>query len=243
MVANLPERVPCRTLELWTTCPVAPSAEVLGWLPCRLATQDEPRSALASGSAANPRKLLLPRCNSAPPSKCSKVLGELKGGAMKVGQAMSVLEAAMPEELVGPYRATLTKLQEAAPPMPASQVHAIMVEELGANWQGRFAEFNDAPAAAASIGQVHRAVSRDGRVVAVKLQYPGAGEALAADLNQMVRMGRVFGAAVPGLDIRPLLDELRERVLEELDYLADQTPNARSRRRLRQTRTSPYRMC
>ncbi|MFN8127052.1 MAG: AarF/ABC1/UbiB kinase family protein [Candidatus Nanopelagicales bacterium] len=150
-----------------------------------------------------------------------KVLGELKGGAMKVGQAMSIFEAALPEDLAGPYRATLTKLQESAPPLPADTVHEVLADQLGADWRDRFAQFNDQPAAAASIGQVHRAVWRDGRDVAVKVQYPGAAQALASDLNQMVRMGRLFGTVVPGLDMKPLLQELRERVLEELDYLTE----------------------
>jgi predicted unusual protein kinase regulating ubiquinone biosynthesis (AarF/ABC1/UbiB family) len=150
-----------------------------------------------------------------------RVLGELKGGAMKVGQAMSIFEAALPEDLAGPYRETLTRLQESAPPLPAETVHEVLADQLGANWRDRFAEFNDQPAAAASIGQVHRAVWRDGRDVAVKVQYPGAAKALTSDLNQMVRMGRLFGTIVPGLDMKPLLKELRERVLEELDYLTE----------------------
>ena len=107
-----------------------------------------------------------------------KVLGQLKGGAMKMGQALSVFEAAMPEELAGPYRAALTKLQEAAPPLPAASVHKALQAEFGPRWRQRFRELNDAPAAAASIGQVHRAVWKDGRDVAVKVQYPGAGDAL-----------------------------------------------------------------
>ncbi len=150
-----------------------------------------------------------------------RVLGELKGGAMKFGQAMSVFEAAFPEELAGPYRATLTKLQDAAPPMPAKTVHKVLREELGHNWRAKFAEFDDVPAAAASIGQVHRATWRDGRDVAVKIQYPGAGEALTSDLNQVARMGRLFGSLMPGMDIKPLLAELRSRIIEELDYLRE----------------------
>src|SRR4249920_813395 len=71
-----------------------------------------------------------------------KVLGELKGGAMKVGQALSVFEAAFPEEIAGPYRETLTKLQESAPPMPADRIHAILASELGDDWRARFAEFD-----------------------------------------------------------------------------------------------------
>lgn len=150
-----------------------------------------------------------------------KVLGELKGGAMKFGQALSVFEAALPEEVAGPYRATLTRLQDAAPPMPAQTVHDVLADQLGSDWRERFSEFDDDPAAAASIGQVHKAVYRDGREVAVKIQYPGAGKALMADLNQVSRMGRLFAGMVPGMDIKPLLDELKARVAEELDYLRE----------------------
>jgi len=147
-----------------------------------------------------------------------RVLGELKGGAMKFGQAMSMFESALPEELAGPYRATLTRLQDSAPPMPAAVVRTVLAEDMGRQWRRRFTSFDDVPAAAASIGQVHRAVWKDGRDVAVKVQYPGAGEALRSDLNQIARMGRLFGSWVPGLDIKPLLDELRERIGEEVDY-------------------------
>lgn len=150
-----------------------------------------------------------------------KVLGELKGGAMKVGQALSVFEAALPEEFAAPYRATLTRLQDAAPPLPAETIHRILADELGDDWRDRFAEFSDVPAAAASIGQVHKATWHDGRVVAVKVQYPGADKALMADLNQLARMGKMFAAWIPGIEIRPLIDELRERVAEELDYLRE----------------------
>ncbi|MEU3608267.1 AarF/ABC1/UbiB kinase family protein [Streptomyces sp. NPDC035033] len=147
-----------------------------------------------------------------------KVLGELKGGAMKFGQALSVFESALPEEVAGPYRAALTKLQEAAPPMPVRTVHAVLAERLGDEWRELFLEFEDKPAAAASIGQVHRAVWHDGREVAVKVQYPGAGEALLADLAQLSRFARLLGPLVPGIEVKPLIAELRDRVSEELDY-------------------------
>ncbi|MFE3324828.1 ABC1 kinase family protein [Streptomyces sp. NPDC059176] len=147
-----------------------------------------------------------------------KVLGELKGGAMKFGQALSVFESALPEEIAGPYRAALTKLQEAAPPMPTRTVHDVLAQRLGEDWHDLFLEFDDKPAAAASIGQVHRAVWHDGRGVAVKVQYPGAGEALLSDLTQLSRFARLLGPLIPGMDIKPLITELRDRVSEELDY-------------------------
>jgi predicted unusual protein kinase regulating ubiquinone biosynthesis (AarF/ABC1/UbiB family) len=146
------------------------------------------------------------------------VLGQLKGGAMKFGQALSVFEAALPEDLAGPYRQALTKLQEAAPPLPAASVHRVLAAELGEDWRSLFTSFEDTPAAAASIGQVHKAVWSSGRAVAVKIQYPGAGDALLADLKQLSRMGSMFKVIQPGLDIKPLLAELRERITEELDY-------------------------
>jgi predicted unusual protein kinase regulating ubiquinone biosynthesis (AarF/ABC1/UbiB family) len=156
------------------------------------------------------------------------VLGQLKGGAMKFGQALSVFEAAMPEEMAGPYRQALTKLQEAAPPMPVSSVHKAMAEQLGADWREHFTEFDDSPAAAASIGQVHQAVWKlpparknakpKTLQVAVKVQYPGAGDALLADLRQLSRLAGMFKIIQPGMDIKPLLAELRDRITEELDY-------------------------
>ena len=147
-----------------------------------------------------------------------RVLGELKGGAMKLGQALSIFEAALPPELAGPYRATLTRLQESAPPLPAATVHRVLAADFGEDWRASFASFDDTPAAAASIGQVHKAVWGDGRAVAVKIQYPGAGKALLNDFTQLARIGRLFGVIMPGLDVKPMLDELRDRVAEELDY-------------------------
>jgi predicted unusual protein kinase regulating ubiquinone biosynthesis (AarF/ABC1/UbiB family) len=156
------------------------------------------------------------------------VLGQLKGGAMKFGQALSVFEAAMPEEMAGPYRQALTKLQEAAPPMPVASLRKAMAEQLGPEWRERFAEFDEIPAAAASIGQVHKAVWKlpptrknaksKTLTVAVKVQYPGAGEALLSDLKQLSRLAAMFKIIQPGMDIKPLLTELRERIAEELDY-------------------------
>ena len=182
------------------------------------------RSAVGLGKrvAGRPAEAVAAELQARTAEQLFAVLGELKGGAMKFGQAMSVMEAALPEEWVEPYRASLTKLQEAAPPLPPGRVHAVLAEELGAQWRTEhFREFDDIPAAAASIGQVHKATWHDGRTVAVKIQYPGAREALLSDLNQISRVARVAAGWVPGLDIKPVMAELRSRMGEELDYLLE----------------------
>src|SRR5271166_4522417 len=178
------------------------------------------RTALGTGKrlGGRPAELVNQEIQQRTADQVFRVLGELKGGAMKLGQALSVFEAALPPEIAEPYRATLTRLQESAPPLPARTIHTVLAGDMGEQWRASFAEFDDQPAAAASIGQVHRAVWHDGRQVAVKIQYPGAGRALISDLSQLSRCARLFGALMPGLDARPLLAELRDRVAEELDY-------------------------
>ncbi len=147
-----------------------------------------------------------------------RTLGELKGGAMKFGQALSVLEAALPEEVAGPYREQLTKLQDSAPPMPTQTVREILARDLGPDWKDQLVWLDGGPTAAASIGQVHQGRWHDGRLVAVKVQYPGAGEALMSDLKQLARLARTIGPLVPGVDLKPLIAEVQSRAVEELDY-------------------------
>lgn len=155
-----------------------------------------------------------------------RTLGELKGGAMKFGQALSVLEAGLPEEVAAPYRDQLTALQDSAPPMPTSTVRAELTKNLGEDWKERLTWFDGGPTASASIGQVHRGQWRDPsaspedepREVAVKVQYPGAGEALMSDLRQLSRLARGLAPVFPGLDIKPLVAEIQERAADELDY-------------------------
>jgi predicted unusual protein kinase regulating ubiquinone biosynthesis (AarF/ABC1/UbiB family)/HSP20 family molecular chaperone IbpA len=178
------------------------------------------RTAVGTGKrlGGRPAELVAQEIQRRTADQVFRVLGELKGGAMKLGQALSVFEAALPPEIAEPYRATLTRLQESAPPLPARTIHKVLAGDLGEQWRASFAEFDDEPVAAASIGQVHRAVWHDGRQVAVKVQYPGAGRALISDFKQLSRFARLFGAVMPGLDAKPLLAELRDRVAEELDY-------------------------
>jgi predicted unusual protein kinase regulating ubiquinone biosynthesis (AarF/ABC1/UbiB family) len=157
-----------------------------------------------------------------------RVLGELKGGAMKFGQALSLFEAALPEDIAAPYRAQLVRLQDSAPPMPTARVHSVLTRELGADWRDSFRSFEPLPAAAASIGQVHRAVWSDGRPVAVKVQYPGADEAMRSDLKQIGRLSRVMAPLAGGVDVKPLVDELTSRVNEELDYTLEAASQQRA---------------
>lgn len=178
------------------------------------------RTALGLGKrlGGRPAEIVAAELQARTAEQLFQVLGELKGGAMKFGQALSILEAAFPEEVAGPYRAMLTKLQDSAPPMPTTSVHAVLRADLGTHWRRSFTSFDDHPVASASIGQVHRGVWRDGRDVAVKIQYPGAGAALMSDLRQMSRVVKLAAGWVPGIELGPILDELRERMAEELDY-------------------------
>jgi predicted unusual protein kinase regulating ubiquinone biosynthesis (AarF/ABC1/UbiB family) len=105
--------------------------------------------------------------------------------------------------------------------MSSQTMHRVLAEQLGRSWRERFASFDDTPAAAASIGQVHRAVWHDGRRVAVKVQYPGADQALLSDLRQLQRFARLFQVLVPGTEVKPLLQELTDRMSEELDYRSE----------------------
>jgi predicted unusual protein kinase regulating ubiquinone biosynthesis (AarF/ABC1/UbiB family) len=178
------------------------------------------RTALGFGKrmGGQPAELVMGEIQQRTAEQLFRTLGELKGGAMKFGQALSVLEAALPDEMAGPYRDQLTRLQDSAPPMPTQTVRDALARDLGADWKEQLVWLDGAPTAAASIGQVHRGRWHDGREVAVKVQYPGAGEALTSDLRQLARLARSIAPLIPGVDIKPLIAEMQARAAEELDY-------------------------
>ncbi|WP_426241813.1 ABC1 kinase family protein [Nocardioides sp. LHG3406-4] len=178
------------------------------------------RSALGMGKrlGGRPAEVVLTEIQQRTAEQLFRTLGELKGGAMKFGQALSVLEAAFPEELVAPYREQLVKLQDSAPPMPTQTVRDQIESSLGPGWRKQLVWLDGGQAAAASIGQVHRGRWHDGREVAVKVQYPGAGQALMSDLRQLARVARGVAPVFPGIDIKPLVAELQARAADELDY-------------------------
>jgi predicted unusual protein kinase regulating ubiquinone biosynthesis (AarF/ABC1/UbiB family) len=146
-------------------------------------------------------------------------LGSMKGAAMKVGQLASFIDTDfLPEEYRELYQEKLSKLRTSAPPMSWKKISAVLAEEWEEPVESLFEDFEQEAAAAASIGQVHRATLPDGRRVAVKIQYPGIARALRADLQNVGMIMRMAKAIAPGLDARAVAEELRERVLEELDY-------------------------
>ena len=149
------------------------------------------------------------------------VLGTLRGGAAKLGQALSVFEPAVPQQLIGPYREALTKLQEQLPPVPFAS--------LSSSLQGLpdGLRIDPEPVASASLGQVHRGVWSDGRPVAVKIQYPGISKMVRADALQLRFLGPVLEAVFPGSKAMNVVDEHVRYLQRELDYEAE----ARNQRR------------
>ena len=146
-------------------------------------------------------------------------LGTMKGAAMKIGQLASFVDTDfLPDEYRELYQDKLAELRSEAPAMPWKKVRGVLEEEWDDPVDELFEEFDREASAAASIGQVHRARLRDGREVAVKIQYPGVADALRADMQNAGMLMRLAKAIAPGLDAKAAAAELQERVLEELDY-------------------------
>jgi len=150
-------------------------------------------------------------------AELARTLGGLKGPIMKVAQLLATIPDAVPPE----YAAELSQLQADAPPMGWAFVKRRMTAELGAGWQSRFADFGRTPAAAASLGQVHRARARDGRPLACKLQYPEMASAVEADLRQLRVIFSIHRRMDPAIDTSEIVEEIAARVREELDYVRE----------------------
>ena len=165
----------------------------------------------------------------------TQLLGRSKGALMKVGQMLSMVPVGnmVPKEFQSTWHATLGRLRDDAPPMAPELAHEVLLRELGAEKLASFAEFDYRPIAAASIGQVHAALLRDGRAVAVKIQYPGVGEAILSDLRNTELLATflsVIGGVTPlslSVDIRGCAHELSDRIVEELDYRCEASNQAR----------------
>ena len=143
------------------------------------------------------------------------VLGGMKGAIMKAGQMLSFIADGLPPEA----QAALATLQQDVPPMAPSLAAQVIKDELGQDPEHLFLEWNPVPLGAASIGQVHKAVTKDGRIVAVKVQYPGVDKAIKSDLDNAEMMYGLFASfALKNLDVKSLVDELRDRMADELDY-------------------------
>jgi predicted unusual protein kinase regulating ubiquinone biosynthesis (AarF/ABC1/UbiB family) len=206
--------------------PVLPTGAL--WRASRLAALPLRHAARTAAAASRLSRATGDQIAARTAEQLFSTLGELKGGAAKLGQAMAVFEAAMPEEAAAPYRSALRRLTDSAPAMPADVARRIVAADLyatcGPGWQERLVAFEDTPAAAASIGQVHRGRWRDddGQIVevAVKVQYPGVGNALRSDLRQGRLLARGM-ARISGLKVSELADELASRVVEELDYVRE----------------------
>ncbi|MBW3663058.1 MAG: AarF/ABC1/UbiB kinase family protein [Actinobacteria bacterium] len=147
-----------------------------------------------------------------------ETLGEMKGAAMKVGQILSFVDLDLPPEIRGVYHDTLASLRDDAPTFDLDAITTVMHEEYGAPPEAVFASFEPDPIASASIGQVHAAKLDDGRDVVVKVQYPGVADAVRADLRNAEAFVPLARLLSPNLEVKPLLEELQERVTDELDY-------------------------
>jgi predicted unusual protein kinase regulating ubiquinone biosynthesis (AarF/ABC1/UbiB family) len=178
-------------------------------------------TSIATSAARDPEKAaeLLTRRHEELADEVVDALSSLRGGAMKIGQMASFIDVDfIPPEYRDTYQAKLAALRDSAPPMSWKQVSSVLERELGEPPESVFDDLEHDAAAAASIGQVHRGRLPDGRSVAVKVQYPEIADALEADLGTAAIIARLGKAIAPGVDPNLIMAEIRERILEELDY-------------------------
>ncbi|MGK2938863.1 MAG: ABC1 kinase family protein [Solirubrobacteraceae bacterium] len=146
-------------------------------------------------------------------------LGDMKGAAMKLGQVLSTIDFdVIPESEREQFKERLSSLRDDAPQVPFKDIEKVLKKDLGGKVSDHFAEFDEEAIAAASIGQVYRATTHEGRDVAVKVQYPGVAEAVETDLRNISVLLPLVKRLAPGLDTKAIAGELRERIGEELDY-------------------------
>ena len=143
----------------------------------------------------------------------------MRGAAMKAGQVLSTMEfPGLDDDQAEHLRSRLASLRDNVPPVDWKQMRAVMVSEWGEPPERLLARIDTVPAAAASIGQVYRGRTHDGREVAIKVQYPGIAEAVEADMRSLRLLSPLLRRLMPGLEVREVLEEVRERIIEECDY-------------------------
>lgn len=170
---------------------------------------------LANGQRPELKELFLTPANA---KRVTKQLGEMRGAAMKLGQIIS-MEG---EAIISPQLAEiLADLRANATSMPATQLHAVMSEALGAKWRDQFASFANTPIASASIGQVHRAISLEGELLAVKVQYPGVADSIDSDVNNMATLLNLTRLVPKQIELDPLLSDAKKLLHQEADYLTE----------------------
>ncbi|MFT7624970.1 MAG: putative unusual protein kinase regulating ubiquinone biosynthesis (AarF/ABC1/UbiB family) [Myxococcota bacterium] len=175
------------------------------------------RSIHRAVTPASKREALDARFHAETAQTALDTMGNMKGALMKLGQIVSFMDETMPAV----YQEQLKKLQGQAPPMDYATVAHVIRDELGDDPEMLFEHFHREPLAAASIGQVHRATLFDGTEVVVKVQYPGVDDAIRADLANGGMLMAMMGAMSPGFDAGPVIAELKERLVEELDYVQE----------------------
>ncbi len=184
-----------------------------------VAAREATSRAISAGSSSDARRAAASRQQLKSARSLVKLFSNMRGAAMKVGQTLSTVDLGLvPEEIRPEFQEILSSLQHSAEPVSFKAIRKVVEADLGEKLSRNFAEFEEEPIAAASIGQVHRARLHDGRDVAVKVQYPGIAEAIHADM-QNLRLGlKLLAGIAPGIDTKEIADEIRERIAEELDY-------------------------